>query len=157
MIWDRYDDAMNDLDDHVDRAHRQIRGWERKLNAAGIDPGPWNQPDHRGQHTSFQGPHDTYLDRQSELRAAEARLQEVVRMWNEHVARGEGGVKLVAAPKETPNRAAATPAPDATEFPEAESAPGPATRFVPSWFWMLYAVSVVSAFAIGLLIGLMKK
>jgi hypothetical protein len=173
MIWDRFDDAMDDLDDHDDRLHDQIRALERKLRAAGIEPGPWKKPDHRGRHSSFQGPHDTYLDRQSELHAAEARLRDITQVWNAHVARGGGAD---ANPGESSMKAAASAPPPAAApaavilAPVAARVSGPeatpddaeapvtgASRFVQSWFGMLYVVSVVSAFAIGLLVGLMKR
>ena len=151
MIWDRFDDAMDGLDDEEEALDREIADFERQLQARGIDPGRWEAPDYRGSSRVFGGPHDTYLDRRHEVNAHIGRRDALRAML---VADG-AEVRLDAATPSVPMSAARTAvSPSATgDPPDAKRTEAGRSR-APFGFWTFYLLSVIAAFAIGLVLGL---
>ena len=171
MIWDRFDDAMDDLDDDEDRSLETVRSLESKLRDVGIEPGRWEPPRFWGTHKEFEGPHDAYLDRRDEISAVHARVQELTRMWNEHLGRqpdatidteattrNASEITTVTAEPPRATNPATTVNPVTHADPAVGSDPAPGTTAGSetdemSWFWTLYTISVIAAFGIGYLLG----
>lgn len=70
MIWDRFDDAMRDLDRDERAAKEEIAALEAELKALGVDvPAP---DDAKWPARPYDGPHSSYLERGDELRDIES-------------------------------------------------------------------------------------
>ena len=70
MIWDRWEDAMDDLDDHEDVVERDITELQGQLTALGIPVPERRQRNSRGADTRSSA-QDMYLDRGGEVSAVE--------------------------------------------------------------------------------------
>lgn len=71
MIWDRFDDAMDDLDRDARAARAEIEQLEAELKALGVE-----LPADRGTELSsrpYDGPQSLYLDRGDEVGSVESR------------------------------------------------------------------------------------
>ena len=77
-MWDRFDDAMRDLDRDEHEWKGEIAALEAKIRKLGIEPPPWTRPDFNGAHPEWgDAPHGTYLDRCDEVEATRQRVREL--------------------------------------------------------------------------------
>ncbi|MCB1749072.1 MAG: hypothetical protein KDK06_17985 [Gammaproteobacteria bacterium] len=154
MIWDRYDDAMDDIDDEQDELTDRIAALEARLRARGVDPGAWAMPDFRGHHQSFGGPHDSYLDASAALNAVRGRYATLGELARANGLMTDAEVAVDAEP--APDRSAA----ESTADPPAPPEPARAPLFglppqLETQYLLLLAVALLFGFFAGVLVMLL--
>ncbi|MGE0487129.1 MAG: hypothetical protein AB7Q81_23455 [Gammaproteobacteria bacterium] len=154
MIWDRYDDAMDDIDDEQDELTERIAALEARLRARGIDPGAWAIPDFRGQHQSFGGPHDSYLDASAALNAVRGRLATLRELARAHGLAADVEAQADAEPRPVRAATATTAAAPATPAPEHPTRVGLSPPLAAQYRWLI-AWALLFGFFAGVLFMLM--